>query len=763
MKKIFYRFLYILILLIFTINLLFPLLNIAASTQFKKYIAMGDSIAYGYGLSNRDTQSYSQIVRSKLNIPISNFQNIAVSGMTCQEYYEKITTDESYQNSIKSADLITVSIGSNELLGIAISAVAKVTGISSSDSNFENKAKEAFLNANKLEQLKMLSDIYSFFTSNEIKQKIALSIATYSEYWDKSYKYIKSLNPNATIVATQFYNPYYEMSLLSYDLGGFVDEPIVEMNKILAEKSDSEKNYKIAKIYNDFNTTNPRLTNVNISLTEKKFILDPHPNLTGHKKISTRILDALSTVPSKKDISTLSISEIKDRIYTGKEQTPNVEIKDNNNVLVEDKDYTVVYIDNINIGQAKVSITGIGNYSGNIIKTFNIKQSESKDISKTDISSVEDQTYTGYKVTPIVEIKDNNSILKKDQDYILTYQNNINVGKNAEIIIKGVGNYSGTITKSFKITPKSIAEVNISSIEKQIYTGTEIKPSVQISNGSSKLVLDKDYNVSYNNNVDEGTATIKIDGINNYQGTITKNFEIVKSNTTSSKNIASVSCTEISDKVYTGKLITPEVILKDDSYTLIKNKDYMLSYDNNINIGNGVLTITGIGEYTGTITKNFNIIKKDINYTLVDDIEDQNYTGKEITPQLTITSDYIKLSENTDYTIEYKNNIQAGTAIIKITGINNYTGTMTKTFNIKNINYDYQENSSENYSSEIKNTIVNVQETKKNVSNTQETEKKSNALILPYTGFTSIILSFSIIIIIIFMIINLIKYKRNNI
>ena len=248
MKIKFNRLINTILILIISINLLFPILSNAISSRFTKYVAMGDSIAYGYGLSNRDTQSYAQIVRSKLNIPTSNFQNIAVSGMTCKEYYERITTDSSYQNSIKSADLITVSIGSNELLGIAISAVASVTGISSNDANFENKAKEAFLNASKLEQLRMLHDIYSFFTSNEIKEKINLSIISYSEYWDKSYKYIKSLNPNATIVATQFYNPYYEMSLLSYDLGGFVDEPIVEMNKILAEKSDSENNYKIAKI-----------------------------------------------------------------------------------------------------------------------------------------------------------------------------------------------------------------------------------------------------------------------------------------------------------------------------------------------------------------------------------------------------------------------------------------------------------------------------------------------------------------------------------
>ena len=76
---------------------------------------------------------------------------------------------------------------------------------------------------------------------------------------------------------------------------------------------------------------------------------------------------------------------------------------------------------------------------------------------------------------------------------------------------------------------------------------------------------------------------------------------------------------------------------------------------------------------------------------------------------------------------------------------------MTKTFNIKNTNTEVNNN---NYNNLI---------TKNTINNEQETNKKSNNLILPYTGFANIVIVFGIIALIIFMIINLVKYKKYNI
>jgi len=66
----------------------------------------------------------------------------------------------------------------------------------------------------------------------------------------------------------------------------------------------------------------------------------------------------------------------------------------------------------------------------------------------------------------------------------------------------------------------------------------------------------------------------------------------------------------------------------------------------------------------------------------VDKIEDKKYTGSEITPEPIVQLDGTVLTKGVDYTLAYENNINAGTATVKINGIGNYTGTKTVTFNI---------------------------------------------------------------------------------
>lgn len=669
----------ILLIVLLITHIIYPVYT-KAGESYNNYVALGDSIAYGYGLSNKDTQCYADIVRSKYNIDKNHYKNMAVSGKTCEEYYQLIQTDE-YTKAIKNANLITISIGSNELLEIATGAMSNVTGIPANDPAFLTKAQQVILNAGVVEKAKMIKEIYDFFTSEETKIKIDTSIKSYESNWDKSIKYIKEINPNATIVVTEFYNPYYELALGSLDISGFVDENIQKMNLILHKYSNSEQEYKIAKIYEDFNTTDPRITNVSISLSS--FSLDPHPNVAGHKIIATKVIDSLKDNDSKQktNISTLTISEIKDQLYTGKEVKPEISIKNGDTLLKENIDYTTTYINNIEIGEAKVNIIGIGNYTGTVVKTFNINNVAKKDIDNLTLSKIEDKTYTGIKITPDVEIKDDNKKLVSGVDYILKYQNNIDIGT-ATIVISGIGNYAGKLTTNFTIIPKDISSVEIKDISSQVYTGKEIIPNISISDGSAKLVKDIDYSIEYSNNVNIGNAKIKIIGKGNYTGSIEKSFSILERNDIELKDISNVACSDIDKKIYTGKLITPEVTLTDNDKTLVKYKDYLLSYTNNINIGKATLIITGIGEYKGKIEKDFDIVQKDIKFTQIEDIPDQKLNGNELKPTVTISSDFIKLSEGKDYTLKYKNNTKEGTATIVITGIGNYKGTITKTFNI---------------------------------------------------------------------------------
>lgn len=679
MRKLMKKSLAMLMIFLLLTIYIFPIISLADSS-YETYLVLGDSIAYGYGLSNKEVDSYAAKVKDKYNIKSQNFKNLAVSGMTCAEFYVKIQENE-YTQAIKSSELITISIGSNELLGIVTQAISEVTGIPSNDPAFMTKAQDAFLNASILKKGQMLTAIYNFFTSEETKVTIENAIKTYQDNWAKSIAYIKTINPNAVIVATEFYNPYYEFSLLKYDLGGFVDEYIQKMNQILAETSKSESEYKIAKIYSAFNTTNPRITNVNISTTN--FNLDPHPNVSGHEVICTKILDALSnvTIAKKKDIATLTISDISDKTFTGEKIEPEITIKDGNTELIKNQDFTVSYSNNIEIGEAKVTIIGIGNYEGKVIKTFQIKNVERKDIANLTMNEIEEQVYTGIKIVPDLEVIDGTKQLTKGSDYELKYKDNIDVG-NATITVTGIGNYTGMKTVNFTIVAKDINTVEIQDIPDQTYTGTAIMPDIMISDVSSKLVKDKDYTITYANNTEIGKATVEIKGKGNYTGTISKEFNIIENKQEELKNIEELEITDIEDKIYTGKLITPEVRIKDGEKILRKNTDYTISYINNMEVGIGTAIITGIDSYTGKIEKNFEIVRKDIQYTTIEDISDQIYTGNDIKPEVIISSDSILLKQGQDYTIKYINNREKGTATIQIEGKGNYTGTATKTFNI---------------------------------------------------------------------------------
>lgn len=136
---------------------------------------------------------------------------------------------------------------------------------------------------------------------------------------------------------------------------------------------------------------------------------------------------------------------------------------------------------------------------------------------------------------------------------------------------------------------------------------------------------------------------------------------------------------------YTGKEIKPSVSVVLDGKELKEGKDYKVSYSNNIEVGKGTITITGIGDYKGTITKTFNITEKpkiSIANAMVADIDDIEFTGSELTPSVVVTLDGKTLVEGVDYTVAYTNNVELGTATITITGIGDYEGTITKTFNI---------------------------------------------------------------------------------
>jgi len=397
--------------------------------------------------------------------------------------------------------------------------------------------------------------------------------------------------------------------------------------------------------------------------------------------------------------NTVVISDVADQTYTGSLIVPNITVSCNDVELVKDTDYTVSYSNNKNVGTATISITGIGDYTGTITKNFNIV---ARDISDTTIGSIPNQTYTGNSISALPVITYNGATLTKGTDYTLTYSNNVNVGTGT-VTITGKGNFKGTTSKTFSISARAMSDTSVANVSSQTYTGNGISPLPTITYNNKTLKKDTDYTLSYSNNINAGTATITITGKGNFTGTTSKTFSI------SARAMSDTSVANISSQTYTGNVISPLPTITYNNKTLKKDTDYTLSYSDNINVGTATITITGKGNFAGTTSKTFSISARAMSDTSVANISSQTYTGNVISPLPTITYNNKTLKKDTDYTLSYSDNINAGTATITITGKGNFTGMTSMTFIIT------QKSAEKLNISEIANQIYTGKEIKPNV------------------------------------------------
>ncbi len=145
-------------------------------------------------------------------------------------------------------------------------------------------------------------------------------------------------------------------------------------------------------------------------------------------------------------------------VYDGTAKNPAVIY--NGITLSENTDYTVKYSNNVDVGTVKATITGINNYSGTAVKEFKITPIKFDD-KKVSVSLEKSSfVYNGQSITPVVYVAYYHNYLIQNTDFTATYSNN-NAPGVATVKIKGIGNYSGSISKTYTILPEKIASVSI--------------------------------------------------------------------------------------------------------------------------------------------------------------------------------------------------------------------------------------------------------------------------------------------------------------
>lgn len=349
----------------------------------------------------------------------------------------------------------------------------------------------------------------------------------------------------------------------------------------------------------------------------------------------------------------------KNIIYDGKEKKPKITVT-LQDVTVPEASYTVKYANNIKAGTANIIVTaksGDQRYTGVAKGTFTIAKADlaSADFTFSDSDNKSNTnpqySYTGADIKPEPGIKVGSETLKKNTDFTYSYSNNKSIGTTATVTITGKGNYTGTAFAYYEITQGNLAKATITPTPSTFtYNGQKQYPAVVVvSIGTHQLVQGRDYTISaFPNSVDAGTYNFTITGINNFKGTDTP---AATTGNTSSTGTTTTSTTSTSSS--TGSTSSTA--------------------------NTGIVT----GSYT-IETKDAKSLYKKTNGISVSSVSSKTYTGKAITPEITVTDDALGtvLSSSTDYTRTDSNNTTPGTAQISLAFKGNYTGTINISYKI---------------------------------------------------------------------------------
>lgn len=491
---------------------------------------------------------------------------------------------------------------------------------------------------------------------------------------------------------------------------------------------------------------------------------------------------------NKKSIQDFSVS-LDNTLFTydGLEKEPVATILYGETELTKDIDYTVSYTNNVNAGTGNIVITGIGNYEGTITKEFTINKSN-MNVKVTNYNG----TYDGKSHTITLQSTPSNNIsIYYSTNTQLTNNNYLTDGNTSIPSRTNVGtdtvyyyihdtsgnynDYSSSVNNKngkIQINAKSILNNSITANLDETtyeYSGKAKEPTPIIKDGTSALIVGKDYTVKYEDNINAGTAKAIITGIGNYSGNLESTFTITK-------KVLTVNVTA-ENKIYdTNNIATCELQLSG----VVEGEDVTVTCSSskfaNSTVGTGkTVTITGITLHgddsvnyklqATTATTKANITKKQLTVTYVSETIDYgdtptlqvtvtgfagsetvetaagytapavtntntaigeyeltpnggnatNYSFKYVSGTLTINARSnvtVTLSQSTytydgtakkptvtvkdkdsgetvstdNYTVTYTNNINAGTATVKVTLKGTYSGTVSKTFTINKAN-----------------------------------------------------------------------------
>lgn len=307
-------------------------------------------------------------------------------------------------------------------------------------------------------------------------------------------------------------------------------------------------------------------------------------------------------------------------LYTGSAVEPDVSVSlyGGSGIYVELRagvDYELDYRSNTEPGSATVAVRGINGLSGSQSLGFNVVRKLSVAdllLTKYDFEQSVYQLKPGFALAP--KLKASSSFIE-GADYTLSYSNCDKAG-NGLVTVTGIGLYAGNVVIEVPIVESLdrslLSDCSFDKVEDQVYTGSEIYPSVVLRNASGAEVDQaRECSLHYSNNVNVGKATVTASesaSSSSYIGETSTNFNILPA------DIDDAYFAPIGDEIYTGNAIKPDVLVRFNGKTLVKGIDYDLSYSDNVEVGTAHVVVTGKGNFGGKRETIFKIARPVIEF-----------------------------------------------------------------------------------------------------------------------------------------------------
>ena len=369
-------------------------------------------------------------------------------------------------------------------------------------------------------------------------------------------------------------------------------------------------------------------------------------------------------------------------VYDGTELKPTVTVKDGSTVLVEGTDYTLTYANNVNVGTATVTATGIGNYTGTQTKEFSITKA---DMTITAPAAKEGLVYT----TQPQALANAGTVEGGELFYSLdnqTWAKTVPTGTDAKEYtvyykIEADANHKAVDPQNFKVTIDKATLTAAQLTESNfIYNQQEQTALVSYVNAGTIVVPATSYDVEGNKATNVGNYEAKMTGKGNFKGEVKVQWSIVAANA----NLFNITL-GTTEYTYDGNAKTPTVTVKDGEATLVENTDYTLAYTGNTNAGTATVTATGKGNYSGTQTATFTIKPATLTSVTLTQTEFQyNLFGPVAqTAEIAEVKAGNLIVPAAQYEVEGNTQTEPGLYTVTVTGKTNFQGTVTADFVIK--------------------------------------------------------------------------------